>query len=140
MLRDRREGQKLTDGWWAHLARPFLAAGWTARDLDYAIDHGPDHQPHTWTWDVPDIRSPAGWLRARLEPWLRRGPVWRHRTPLASLSQQRAAGLARQRAVQARHRAEVAVTAAAATPPTAGFRAALAEITKNRRRYLWPRI
>ena len=30
--------KNITDGWWAHLTSPFLAAGWSAADLTFAIE------------------------------------------------------------------------------------------------------
>src|SRR5664279_1001706 len=51
----------------AALIKVFLAAGWTSGDLVYALDHGPDGVAR---WYTEPVRSPAGWLRTRLAPWL----------------------------------------------------------------------
>jgi len=55
-----------------HLLRPWLTAGWTLTDLAHAIDHHPTTGPrrHSPTPGGPGtIRSPAGWLLARLRDW-----------------------------------------------------------------------
>jgi hypothetical protein len=80
----RAGGETLSDGWAAWLARPFARSGrYTAQDLAWAVDHAPAGPQHRWTRDV---RSPAGWLRKRLELWLDASGE-----PLPSRSQQQAA-------------------------------------------------
>lgn len=79
----RAAGQSLTDGWCAHLARPFAAAGYSAADLAWAIDHEPSGRQHPYG---RRIRHPAGWARARLAAWT--GPDG---IPVPSRSQQLAA-------------------------------------------------
>jgi hypothetical protein len=66
-----------------HLVRVFFAAGWTAADVLHALERDPDDrvQGHT-----DPVRSPAGWLRARLARWLDLAGA-----PLPSVSQLRAA-------------------------------------------------
>ena len=62
-----------------HLARPFFAAGWTPGDLLHALDHDTRGRQHGCS---AGVRSPAGWIRARLAAWL--GPDG---IPLPSRSQ-----------------------------------------------------
>jgi hypothetical protein len=77
-------GQVITEGWSRWIAAPFLAAGWTPRDLLYAIDHPPgDHGQHRLS---AKVRHPVGWLRWRLGLWLDADGA-----ALRSLSQIRAA-------------------------------------------------
>jgi hypothetical protein len=98
-----------------HLARPFWRAGWAPLDILYALDHEHGGRPHGYT---ADIRSPAGWIRARLAGWL--GPDGH---PLPSPSQQRAAARAADVAAQDARRREAAETAAAKSPDYAGHAA-----------------
>jgi hypothetical protein len=57
---------QVSDGWWAHLTRPF--ARWEPAELQHAIDHHPDGSAHVGT--AEQVRSPAAWLRWRLSHWL----------------------------------------------------------------------
>jgi hypothetical protein len=86
-------GQGITEGWCAWLARPFAAAGWSTRDVLWAIDHEPAGPQHRLS---AKVRHPVGWLRWRLGQWLDTGSV-----ALMSLSQVRAAARARARAAAA---------------------------------------
>ena len=61
--------RRISDVHLASIIRPHLAAGHTVEDLVYAIDRRPDGTPHRST---DPVRSPAGWLRWRLDCW--RGP------------------------------------------------------------------
>lgn len=97
----------LTDGWWAHITAPFAAAGWTADDLLYAVDHQPDGRQHRTRTD--NVRHPAGWLRWRLGLWQQPDG-----TALASPGQQRAAAAEAHRADLARRRADLGITSRAA--------------------------
>jgi hypothetical protein len=97
-----------------HLARPFFAADWSGRDVLHALDHGPGGRQHGYS---AGVRSPAGWIRARLAEWL--SPDG---SPLPSRSQQLAGArrqvLAEQAARRARDdaaRAQAADYAAAAS-------------------------
>ncbi|MGH3236855.1 MAG: hypothetical protein ACRDOH_27090, partial [Streptosporangiaceae bacterium] len=89
-----------------HLARPFHAAGWLPRDVLRAIDYEPGGRQHGYS---AGIRSPAGWVRARLAAWL--GPDG---APLPSHRQQLAAAAERHRARQAEQRASDPAAAARA--------------------------
>ncbi len=51
------------------IIRPWLAAGWTIRDLIYAIDHTPAGAEHPYAYNARDLRSPGGWIVARLRLW-----------------------------------------------------------------------
>lgn len=75
-----------------HLLRPWLDAGWTGRDVLYAVNQRPDGEPwrHTGT-----VRTPAAWLRHRLRPWLDEGGQ-----PVPSRSQRAAAASLRPRVVR----------------------------------------
>jgi hypothetical protein len=105
----RGAGHRLTDGWARHLAAPFLAAGWTADDLAYAIEHTGDGRQHRAP--VRDIKNPAGWLRWRLGHWLDHGQA------ALSITQLRRKATARQQAAAAAWRAERAAAAAAWVDP-----------------------
>jgi len=57
-----------------HLLRPWLTAGWTAADVQHAIDHHPTDGPrrHSPTTGGPGtIHNPAGWLVTRMRDWRR---------------------------------------------------------------------
>lgn len=87
-LMRKAAGKTISDGWSAWIARPFTAAGWTPRDLLWAIDHPPgDHGQHRLS---ARVRHPVGWLRWRLGLWLAGDG-----TALPSLSQLRAAAAAK---------------------------------------------
>lgn len=66
----RAGGKTITEGWCGWLARPFAAAGYSAADLAWAIDHDPAGAQHRWTGRP---RHPVGWLRSRLALWLDAG-------------------------------------------------------------------
>lgn len=51
------------------LLRDFLVAGWCVRDLHYALDQQPSGTPHPYAFNTSDVRSPAGWIAARLALW-----------------------------------------------------------------------
>lgn len=53
----RAGGKTITDGWCAWLARPFAAAGYSAADLAWAIDHDPAGVQHRWTGKPRDRKS-----------------------------------------------------------------------------------
>jgi hypothetical protein len=78
------------------LARPFFAAGWTGADVLHALDHDPGGRQHGYS---AEVRSPAGWIRARLVGWL--GP---DAVPLPSRSQRVAIARAQVLADQAERR------------------------------------
>jgi hypothetical protein len=109
----------VSEGWCAWIGRPFAAAGWTAADLLWAIDHPPDDRGQH-RLDAR-VRHPVGWLRWRLAQWL--GQDGR---PGPSASQIRAA--ARDRIRQQRAQlaeltgglaAELALPATSEPPPAA---------------------
>lgn len=89
-----------------HLARPFFAAGWSPRDLLHALNHSPSGRQHGYT---SGVRSPVGWIRARLAEWL--GP---DEVPLPSRSQRLAVAHRQVLADQAARRAQTAAARAAA--------------------------
>jgi hypothetical protein len=106
-------GVTITDGWCAHLAGPFEAAGWSPRDVQHAIDHDPDGVQHRHP--VAGVRHPAAWLRARLARWLEPGDgPWKHRRPRPSRSQVLAAAAAARKLEQAARRAARSQALAAA--------------------------
>jgi hypothetical protein len=96
---------RVTDGWWAHLTRPF--ARWEPESLQYAIDHYPDGTAHVGT--AEQVRNPAGWLRWRLSHWLH--PDGTARLSPAGEAAERAR---RHRARQAAERAELGIAERAA--------------------------
>jgi hypothetical protein len=106
--------KNLSDRAAAHFWRPFAAAGWTPRDLLFAIDHRPGGEQHRR--DLHDVIYPAGWLRWRLALWLDDAGQ-----PVASRSQRWAAGNAARLAHRERQRAELAAAAATAAPPGSHF-------------------
>jgi hypothetical protein len=98
-------GQTVTEGWSGWLSRPFVAAGWSAADLMWAIDYPPgDHGQHRLS---AAVRHPVGWLRWRLGLWLGADGA-----ALPSVSQVRAVLRERDRAERERHRAMLASRAA----------------------------
>jgi len=50
----------------ASLLRDHVNAGWTLPDLVQALDYQPNGARH---WQTDRVRSPAGWLRHRLDLW-----------------------------------------------------------------------
>ncbi|WP_433355470.1 hypothetical protein ACQP25_16815 [Microtetraspora malaysiensis] len=84
-----------------HLTRAFVAAGWTAADVQHALNHQPDGSAWTYTWTSRDqIRNVPGWVRYRLSAWLDE-----HGRPLPGKSQRLAAAAAELRAEQEAMRA-----------------------------------
>jgi hypothetical protein len=106
--------EKLSDRARAHFWGPFAAAGWTAGDFRFAIDHRPGGQPHRR--DHRDVLYPAGWVRWRLAHWLDDAG-----RPARSRSQAWAAAAAADRAAAAARRAELEGLAAAAVPPNSAI-------------------
>lgn len=51
------------------LCREFFKAGWCVRDLHYALDNEPNGTPHPYAYSTSELRSPAGWIAARLAHW-----------------------------------------------------------------------
>ena len=114
----------------AALIRVFLAAGWTTGDLVYALDHGPDGVQR---WYTEPVRSPAGWLAARLGWWTDAAGAVRpsHTAQLA------AAAATHRRRLAGQQAAAEAAAGSAATPAQrrehlAAIRAALAERASGR--------
>jgi hypothetical protein len=95
----------LTDGWWAHITRPFT--GWPAADIVWAIDHLPDGRQHRMQSGT--VRSPAGWLRWRLSHWLAADG-----TAMPSPSRARADRARRHRELLQRQDSRLGLSAAAA--------------------------
>ena len=60
-------GQKLSDEHVAALARPFLVAGWSGADLDFAVHHDPERGRYRMR--LAGVLSPAHWLAWRLSRW-----------------------------------------------------------------------
>jgi hypothetical protein len=110
-------GQRISEAYGAHLARPFARAGWTGTDVAYAVDHEPGGAQHRF--DVARVASPGAWLRWRLSRWL--DPAGQ---PLPAPSAERAAAAQQLRAEQAERRARRHQAAAAAAGVDAGTRAA----------------
>jgi hypothetical protein len=135
-------GKTLTDGWVSHLAGPFLAAGWTAGDLAYAVNHAPSGAQYPYL--LENVRAPAGWVRWRLAAWLRPGErdlvdggdvAWKHARPAVSPSQAAAAAAERIRGESARIQASRAAAAAARADPApyaAAIRRAMGWLTPRR--------
>ena len=108
--------QRLSAEHMRSLCRPFFAAGWLPRDVLHAVDQSPAGRRHGFT---AAVRSPGGWIRARLAEWL--GPDG---TPLPSRSQRLAEDRRQVLAVQAERRArDAAGRAAAADYPVQAARA-----------------
>ena len=97
-------GKPISDWWCARLAAPFVAAGYSAADLTWAIEHEYGGAPHRFT---ARIRHPAGWIRKRLA-----GHRDERGRPLPSISQQRAVTRMQSRIERERTRAELAPRAA----------------------------
>ncbi|MGA2830934.1 MAG: hypothetical protein ABSF03_33020 [Streptosporangiaceae bacterium] len=98
--------QRLSAEHMRSLCRPFFAAGWLPRDVLHAVDHSPVGRRHGFT---AGVRSPGGWIRARLTEWL--GPDG---TPLPSRSQRLTEDRRQVLADQAARRAQAAAARAAA--------------------------
>jgi hypothetical protein len=54
------------------LVRDFFEADWCVRDLHYALDYESSGTPHPYAYNTSELRSPGGWIAARLTHW--RGP------------------------------------------------------------------
>ncbi len=112
-------GQGITDGWCAHLAVPFIAAGWSPADLLHAINHDPGGARHRNRLDR--VKYPLGWLRARLARWLDPDEdgvtPWKRRRPVLARSLQRAVDSQQRRAGQQARRERMAAAAAAWADP-----------------------
>ena len=53
-----------------HVLRPWLAAGWTARDVEWAINHRPEGGLWPYAFqDSRQLRNPAGFVVHRLHQW-----------------------------------------------------------------------
>jgi hypothetical protein len=103
-LMRKAAGQSISDGWAAWIWRPFAAAGYSAADLQWAVDHEFGGAQHRCS---ARIRHPVGWLRHRLGLWLDEDG---HALP--SVTAQRQASRERTRIQAARHRAAAAELAA----------------------------
>lgn len=90
--------RRLTPQHVAAISKPFLDAGWTPRDITYALDHTPEGQLH---WQTNLVHSPAGWAHHRLRYWTNINGQ-----PLPSRSQRAAAAAAAQARETAAKRTE----------------------------------
>lgn len=53
-----------------HVLRPWLVAGWTGRDLEWAINHRPEGGTYPYAFAHSDqLRNPAGFVVHRLRQW-----------------------------------------------------------------------
>lgn len=53
-----------------HVLRPWLTAGWTARDVEWALNHRPDGGLWPYAFqDSRQLRNPAGFVVHRLRQW-----------------------------------------------------------------------
>jgi len=113
----------------SRLAYPFLAAGWTAADLVYAISCTPDGLVRTHDHQV---RHPFGWARARLAAWqdargtparphseVLRDRAAAHRAELAAGRRQAASRVPLDQVARARHARHARTLLAAASPEAA---------------------
>ena len=136
VVRDRsRQLAALSPEHVRHLARQFLAAGWTAADVLHALDHDPGGRQHGYT---AAVRSAAGWARSRLAAWLDSAGA-----PLPSRSQVRAARRVVDQAEQSTRRQEAATAAERAAKVdvqqrAAEARALLAQALRARPARPWP--
>lgn len=147
----RGPGKTITDGWVSHLAAPFVAAGWSAGDLAWAIEHDPGGRQ--WPYLVDNVRDPVSWIRWRLAAWLHpgeqdlvlpgrdpgtgrirpRGEIpWSQARPRPSRTQVITAARQLERAEADRMRAERAATAAAAVDPRPRVTAIFAQMGWHR--------
>lgn len=87
--------------------REWFAAGWSAADIEHALDHRPDGTRHRHT---EDVRSPAAWLAWRLGLWRSAdGSVLPpHSAELAKRAEAHAAAQAARREQLAKVRAQAA--------------------------------
>jgi hypothetical protein len=115
--------RRLTARHVAHICRPFFAADWTPCDVMHAIDHSPTGRPH---WHTSVVRSPAYWLRHRLEQWMVEGQPTR--SPRQRAEAERAQLLATQRA----RRTQQEAAREQARPPNEAYRAARAALRARR--------
>jgi hypothetical protein len=51
------------------LCREFFEAGWCVRDVHWALDNEPSGVAHPYAFNTSELRSPAGWIAARLAHW-----------------------------------------------------------------------
>lgn len=126
-LISKAAGQNISDKWSAWIWGPFAAAGWTLRDLTWAIDHTHSGAQHHHTHPV---RYGVGWLRNRLSHWLGEDGA-----PLPSITAQRRASGERFRAQAAKHRAAAAELAAVWTDPAPHAAAIRAQIANRKSRH-----
>jgi hypothetical protein len=89
-------GYPVSEEWCARLTCRFVAAGYSAADLAWAVDHEPGGAEH---WYTDDARHPVGRLRWRLGRWRDE-----HGRPVLSRSQQLAVSRQRTRASRDRDR------------------------------------
>ncbi len=65
-LRDRRLSRRSL----RHVLRPWLVAGWTGRDVEWALNHRPEGGTYPYAFAHSDqLRNPAGFLIHRLRQW-----------------------------------------------------------------------
>ena len=126
-LMRKAAGQTISDKWCAWIWRPFASAGWTPRDLTWAIDHTPDGAQHRYTHPV---RYGVGWLRKRLDLW-----SGDDGSLLPSITAQRRASGERSRAKAAQHRAAMAELAAVWTDPAPHAAAIRAQLANRKSRH-----
>ena len=112
------------------LLRDFLTTGWTAGDVLHALDTHPVDGPYAYATTAPGtpggLRNPAGWVLHRLRPW--RGPAG---IPVTPFSQTHTAALAARRAAHLADTTAAQYAHAAATGPTAAYRAARAGLLRT---------
>lgn len=58
---------------------PFFEAGWTVRDVLYALEYSPAHQPYN-TKNATGMRSVKKWLDLRMTQWTQQGQILPSRT------------------------------------------------------------
>ncbi|WP_198960206.1 hypothetical protein, partial [Bradyrhizobium canariense] len=58
---------------------PFFEAGWTVRDVLYALEYSPAHQPYN-TKNATGMRSVKKWLELRMTQWMQQGQILPSRT------------------------------------------------------------
>lgn len=119
--------RRLTPRHLRHLLKAFFDAGWTARDVQFALDHDPSGRAH---FHATQVRSPAGWVRHRLSLWCIEG------FPGPSMTQraeQRAAA-AREHVAAYRALEEQARARAVRSEASSEYQSARAELRKLRRR------
>lgn len=131
----RGPGRTLSERYVLSLSRPWLAAGWSAADLAFALNHDPGKGQHRKRTAL--VRDPSHWVAWRLSRWTRHPGDdfaaykqlghWSFTNwpePIASPSAQRAEQAERIRKEQAARRADFDAAAAGRTDP-APFAAAI---------------